>query len=720
MNLILDLVRHRAEFHWTLRGLLQSPRILRLTLLAQLGVATAPLVCAHPIGPSGIELQPWRTDQIARAYSTIWPGRVVEIGGRRCIEGRALLFDVHDAFAYDIDENVDLTIEFAGVGSTRPDALLIYERNGEGPATKSLELSDATGDGRAIAKLRLERARFANDGAADSDFTLISANGAELAINSIRIDRSRTTPEPKALGKITLTVADENNAATPAVVGLYDERDRLPLPSEQAIPIRIVTDFKRIVSKQNFGGLGLYGASLHWPAKNQSAFYVNGHYEAEVPVGRYQLVVSKGPEYRILQRTVEVTPSGTAVDARLTRWDNLAARGWFSGDDHVHYTREDESDDRTLLLMSKAEGLNVSNILQMGNVASAHFRPYSWKIVVDPNDPHYVLAPGQEDPRTGYRGHTIGLHLREGVRDPANYLLYDLVFRRIRAQGGLTGYAHAGWPNPVILAARRGLALDVPEGLIDFVEVLQGGDANLQTWFNFLNLGFKLTPSAGTDFPAVDQRPGAVRNYVKIEGEFSAQAWFDNFKAGRTFVTNGPTLEFSINGNGMGCELQVTTGTPLKISAQARLNPDLDRLDRLELIEQGRVIKTVDAKDGSAELALTCELPATHGSWFVVQARGKRGGAEARTVAVTAPIYVSVDHAGHWKRDAVPGIVATLKDDLDLLAIYEPSNDEAHETRELFAEVWKAQQAPLQERVRKAKAFYDDLVRRAALADDAR
>lgn len=691
--------------------------ILRLVLLAQISFASALPLRAHAVEPSGIERQPWQTDQIARAYSTAWRGRVVEIAGRRCIQGRVLLFDVHDALAYDIDEDVDLTLEVAGVGASRPDVLLVYEKNGQGPATRQLEFPPPTPGGTTIAQVRLERARFANDGAADSDFSIVSVNGVDVSISSIRIHRNRTTPAPGAMARIILTVTDENLAATPALVGLYDERDRLPLPSEQAIPIRIGTDLKRIVSKQSFGGLGLYGASMHWPAKNQSAFYVNARYEAEVPVGQYRLVVSKGPEYRILQRTIEVKPDGATVEARLARWDNLAARGWFSGDDHIHYTREDESDDRTLMMMSKAEGLNVSNILQMGNVANAHFRPYSWEIVVDPNDPQYVLAPGQEDPRTGYRGHTIGLHLREAVRDPENYLLYDLAFRRIRAQGGLTGYAHAGWQNPVILAARRGLALDVPEGLIDFVEVLQGGSANLQTWFNFLNLGFKLTPSAGTDFPAVDQRPGAVRNYVKIEGEFTAQSWFDAFKAGHTFVTNGPMLEFAINDHDMGAEVRLAPGASLKIKARARLNPDLDQLDRIELIEQGQVVKEIAAKEGSQDLSLECEIQASHGTWFVLQARGKRGGTGARTVAVTAPIYVHVDNQGFWKKEAVPAIVSLLKQDLDLLSIYEPSNDEAHETRELFEKAWKSQQTPLHERVEKARAFYDRLASRATRPD---
>ena len=672
---------------------------------------------SHQIGTPGTDLQSWQTDQISRAYSTVWHGRVTDVGGRRCIQGRALLFDVHDAFAYDIDEDVNLIIDVATVGPVPPNIVLFYEKNGEGPIMRELDLAGESIDGFVSTTIRLERARFANDGTADTDFSLVSLSGSDVSIAAIQIIRSHTTPISKLYGKLVLTVTDDKGAEAPALVGLYDERNRLPLPSAQAVQIRLGFDFKRIVSRQSFGGIGLHGASLHWPAENQSAFYVNGHYEAEVPVGRYELVVSKGPEYRIFQKTIEVNLSGIAVEARLPRWDNLGAQGWFSGDDHIHYTREDEHDDQTLLLLCKAEGLNVANILQMGNVANTHFRPYSWKVVADESDPTYVIVPGQEDPRTGYRGHAIGLYLREAVRESENYLLYDLVFRRIRAQGGMTGYAHVGWPNPTILAGRRGLALDVPKGLVDFVEVLQGGTANLQTWFNFLNLGFKLTPSAGTDFPAVDQRPGAVRNYVKINGEFSVAAWFEAFKAGRTFVTNGPVLEFSINEEGMGSELMLDPGSRLKVKARARLNPDLDKLDCLELVEQGQVVRRIESRGDAQMLSLECEIEARRGTWFVVQARGKRGGHGPTTFAVTAPIYVHVGGKGFWLKEAVPGIVETLKQDLDLLSLYQPSNDEAHETLELFERVWQAQQIPLQERANDARAFYDDLVLKSSRPD---
>lgn len=153
-----------------------------------------------------------------------------------------MLFDVLDAFAYDIDEDVKLTFEFAGVGSSRPEVLLVYEKNGEGPVMKQLDFSNRTAEGSVIASVRLERARFANDGAADSDFSIVSLSGEEVSVAVLQIERSHTTPKPEAFGKILLTVTDDNNAEVPALVGLYDERNRLPLPSAQAIPIRLVSD----------------------------------------------------------------------------------------------------------------------------------------------------------------------------------------------------------------------------------------------------------------------------------------------------------------------------------------------------------------------------------------------------------------------------------------------------------------------------------------------
>jgi hypothetical protein len=40
-------------------------------------------------------------------------------------------------------------------------------------------------------------------------------------------------------------------------------------------------------------------------------------------------------------------------------------------------------------------------------------------------------------------------------------------------------------------------------------------------------------------------------------------------------------------------KVRVPAGTELHISASARLNPDVDQLDRIELVVEGVVVKTV-------------------------------------------------------------------------------------------------------------------------------
>ena len=82
----------------------------------------------------------------------------------------------------------------------------------------------------------------------------------------------------------------------PARVGLYDATGRTPLPSEQAILVHRYADETRLF---------WVAPQLAWPSTNRQAFYVRGTYEAQVPEGAYQLVVTKGPEYRAHKATID-------------------------------------------------------------------------------------------------------------------------------------------------------------------------------------------------------------------------------------------------------------------------------------------------------------------------------------------------------------------------------------------------------------------------------
>ena len=129
-----------------------------------------------------------------------------------------------------------------------------------------------------------------------------------------------------------------------------------------------------------------------------------------------------------------------------------------------------------------------------------------------------------------------------------------------------------------------------------------------------------------------------MRSYVRIEGEFTAQAWYEALENGNTFVTNGPMLTFEIDGRGMGSTVGVVRGDVLNVEATARINPDIDALDRLELVAHGDVVATASAPDSDGTLTLRHQLTATAGAWLAVRAYGK-----AQAIAHSAPVYVEVD-----------------------------------------------------------------------------
>ena len=633
------------------------------------------------------------------------PSETRTIGGRSCVVGPLVAFDVDDQYAFDIDEPVELTLTYAPELTTP--FVVGWDRNGGDGFAVTEEIEPIPGDAFREVTVTLDRARLAGQGIQGTDLAVGGRGG--IALCGIELVRSGTTRVETAFGRLRLDVQDAvTGRQVPARVGLYDATGRAPLPSEQALLIHRFTDEVRLLWVTR---------RTPWPSENRLAFYVNGPYETRLPVGTYQLVVTRGPEYRTDRREVEIQENGVHdVTVALDRYADLPAEGWFSGDSHVHLGR-DRSDDMAVWGQIAAEDLHVANLLEMGNIAGTHFKQPAWgregRFALD----QHVLVSGQEDPRTVQRGHTIHHNIQQPVHlDPEAYFLYHRVFEELRQQGGISGYAHLG----ELFNGRRGLALDVPFGIVDFIEVLQGGRLFSEVWYSFLNLGYRVLPVAGADFPYFGPAlPGVERTYVKVNGDFTADAWFAGFSEGRVYVSNGPLLEFTVNGREIGEELRVERGARLEIVAEARLNPDIDALESLELIVLGDVAAQEMAR-GQDRIALQTELTADRSMWVAVRALGARQEPRNMTVAHSAPIYVVVDDQPTWKTDAVPELVAYQRGQLnDLLTVpIEPEGDlEPWETRELLREHWEEQRDLLRPRVAEADARYADLLERVRQVD---
>ena len=84
-------------------------------------------------------------------------------------------------------------------------------------------------------------------------------------------------------------------------------------------------------------------------------FVASGGFDAELPPGRYRLVVERGAEHRPATVDVDIQAGQTRREVvQIERWIDMNARGWYSGDLHNHRKIDEVP---TLML---AEDLNIA------------------------------------------------------------------------------------------------------------------------------------------------------------------------------------------------------------------------------------------------------------------------------------------------------------------------------------------------------------------------
>ncbi len=430
-------------------------------------------------------------------------------------------------------------------------------------------------------------------------------------------------------------------------------------------PVRLTVGDWRDNNTRSF----LYGEKSGYPFwQEPAAYFVSQPFSIRLPAGRWRLAVMRGIEYLPVFEEFEIEP-GEVRNRRidLRRWENMARRGWYSGDDHVHFPRTKPWHNEFLLTWAQAEEVYVSTTLQQRTLRTLTFpqgEPEGFRF----QRGDYVLQAGQEDPSTGINelGHTLALNIKKPVFDLARFHLYDVMFDAVRAQGGLTGYAHIAWaPQWYRRADSTRYAtwdstLNVIQGRLDFFEIMQFRLLGLDDYYDFLNMGIKLTASAGSDMPWASSL-GESRVYVNTGQPFTAERWFQAFKEGRTFVTNGPMLSVTANGAGPGEDLQVKQGSTVRIRARAWAPPAMGSPKTLEIVSHGTVIRTASSLDPDRqELQLDFTLPVQRSQWIAARVTTHKDG-----LAHTSPVYVLADGRKFWDRDRLPELVKKRLEILD-------------------------------------------------------
>src|SRR5256885_11635747 len=156
------------------------------------------------------------------------------------------------------------------------------------------------------------------------------------------------------------------------------------------------------------------------------------------------------------------------------------------------------------------------------------------------------------------------------------------------AQGALFGYVHPfdtpPDPSDATEQLTYELPVDVALGKVDYLEVMGYSDHLItsEIWYRLLNCGFRIPAAAGTDafpnFASLRGPPGLVRVFVHSGAKLDHQSWLAGIKAGRTFVTNAPLLEFSIAGRGIGDGIHASAARRLAARVRLRSNVPVDHL----------------------------------------------------------------------------------------------------------------------------------------------
>lgn len=511
---------------------------------------------------------------------------------------------------------------------------------------------------------------------------------------------SHTVPlmiEVPAPGRLTVRITDAGSP-TAAVAGLYGKDGGLLVPDSA---LSFLDGGFRYADEGFLSRRGKARANNqvhYWPdgVGRRQVFFTDGGFTIDAPAGDYTLVVGKGFEYTPVVRKLRIAAGANVKEnVAMERWIDMPARGWYSGDGHVHYERKSASANQRLLTWARAEDVHAAHVMRMGDAQETYFEQYAFGPPGRAVEGSYALIPGHEDPRTTFMGHTLHMNMKRPVRNPDLYYLYDRIFADVREQGGISGYAHFYQPAAMSFYVRRDATLQVPFGGVGFVEMPEFGEIDSELYHEFLNLGYRLIASAGSDVPW-GHSIGTSRVYAYTGGPFDPDRWMDAFRKGHTFVSTGPILELTVNGQIPGSEINAKRGERIEVRARAmgKMVPPRN----LEILVLGG---TVASAQGSAELSASYSTTAQQSMWIAARCAG----------AHTTPVYVKVNGGRTWNKAAVPALVERRMRQLDdvelLIAQGVPTGRQGNWDG---PESLRRGAGPMRERVAAARRAYQDLL----------
>lgn len=401
--------------------------------------------------------------------------------------------------------------------------------------------------------------------------------------------------------------------------------------------------------------------TLHRVLKGYGHFYCNGQAELVLPAGEYRLKAYRGPEYKVAFRTFRILPGlQSSLNVGLARWYNNARRGWYSGENHIHANYgygEWYNTPATMLRQCQGENLNVANFMVANSDTDGVYDREFFRGRPDIRSTKDTILYWNQEFRSTIWGHMTLVNLKQvvepvftgfkGTTNPHDVPTNSDIADKTHLQKGVVNYTHVAqnpddpYKNPY---TGKSIPVDAALGKIDSLDLNGSWAGTVPLWYRLLNCGFKLTASAGTDcfLNRIRSRvPGGDRVYVKVAGGLTYHKWIKGFRAGRTFVTNGPMLELTVDGKGIGETIQLPGTRSVRVRGGATSNFPMTKV---ELIHNGKVIAKAPLAGNRKSAKLDVKVDVTTSGWLALRATGP-SHVDLSTFTMnahTSPVYLRI------------------------------------------------------------------------------
>jgi hypothetical protein len=203
-----------------------------------------------------------------------------------------------------------------------------------------------------------------------------------------------------------------------------------------------------------------------------------------------------------------------------------------------------------------------------------------------------------------------------------------------RRQGGVVLWCHnaQGMEAPIaaILGRLDGINLFDP----------WWDDSEYDIWYRLLNCGLRLPASTGSDWFLCSSN----RVYTDVGTDFSYERWLGALQAGRSFITNGPVLRMTVNGQAPSndqLDLSSLSGTASRTAEIVVEWEGTQPIDRVEIVRDGEIAYAHDNPDQALSGHFTTTLDVSEAGWIAARCWGSRRTTYAHPLwAHTSPAYL--------------------------------------------------------------------------------